>query len=130
MFSLPEDSSVIDLSQNEISYLDDFPLLDELKLLNLTDNLIVEIEDDIFADLDSLETLILSRNKIRFIHEDLFEWGPENLRKLYLDHNHLEAIQHYDFLSLEKIEEIDLSFNWLYTIDHLAFDELEHLTVN
>ena len=47
-FSFPEDSRIIDLSGNSITVLDEFPPLEELTLLNLTDNRIEEIEVDAF----------------------------------------------------------------------------------
>ena len=89
----PDDSRIIDLSVKEIKILDEFPVLEELTFLNLTKNEIEEIEVDVFSDLENLETLILSHNKIRFIDDDIFDWGPEGLRRIYLDHNRLETLK-------------------------------------
>lgn len=78
---------------NDIRVLDEFPMLEELVVLNLTHNQIDEIEVDVFDDLERLSTLILSHNRIRFIEDDIFEWGPEQLRHLFLDNNRLETIK-------------------------------------
>ena len=39
----------------------------------------------------------------------------------------MKQSQHFVFLSLEKIEEIDISNNYLFSIDHHAFEDLDHL---
>ena len=36
---------------------------------------------------------IFSHNNIRFIESDTFEWGPEKLEILHLDHNYMEVIE-------------------------------------
>jgi Leucine-rich repeat (LRR) protein len=73
--------------------LDELPILEELVLLNLTNNQIEDIDVNALIDLDELKTLILSHNRIRWIEDDVFEWGPDELRHIYLDHNRLETIE-------------------------------------
>ena len=56
------------------------PDLSELTLLNLTSNDISDIHYDAFDGLDSLETLVLSHNKLSAIDDDIFEWNPLKLK--------------------------------------------------
>jgi len=126
-FNLPSDATIIDLSQNQIKTLSEFPPLENLISLNLTDNIIDTIEPDAFDDLDVLTSLYLSNNKIRFIEADTFEWGPEKLEIIKLDYNRMEVIQQDVFEELNFLEEIDLSNNRLNYIHPNAFRELKKL---
>ncbi|CBY21942.1 unnamed protein product [Oikopleura dioica] len=125
--TFPDDARTIDLSDNEIERLDEIQELEQLITLNLANNKISEIEQDFFDDLDSLTTLHLSYNHLRFIEDDVFEWGPENLRRFYIDHNRLESITEHTFSNFESLETIDISSNFLFFIDDNAFEDLESL---
>ena len=51
--------------------------------------------DDDFVDINWWHKIknIFSHNNIRFIESDTFEWGPEKLEILHLDHNYMEVIE-------------------------------------
>ncbi|CAG5107317.1 Oidioi.mRNA.OKI2018_I69.chr1.g3260.t1.cds [Oikopleura dioica] len=125
--TFPDDARTIDLSDNEITRLDEIQELEQLITLNLANNRISEIDQDFFDDLDALTTLHLSHNHLRFIEDDVFEWGPENLRRFYVDHNRLESITHFTFNNFESLETLDISSNFLFYIDDNAFEDLENL---
>ena len=76
----PERTKKIDLSKNRIKFINELPDLSELTLLNLTSNEISDIHYDAFDGLDSLETLVLSDNRLSAIDDDIFEWNPLKLK--------------------------------------------------
>lgn len=123
----PDRTMHLDLSQNEIEFIDELPDLTDLVFVNFTDNRIRDIHYDAFDSLDSLTTLVLSHNELSSIADDIFEWNPLKLKRIYLDHNRFEYIQHFLFYDLTEIEEIDLSNNQLAFVHPHAFTELENL---
>ena len=54
-----------------------------------------KLTDDDFVDINWRHKIknIFSHNNIRFIESDTFEWGPEKLEILHLDHNYMEVIE-------------------------------------
>lgn len=62
------------------------PEKSELQTLDLSNNLIKNMSYDAFDNLDNLQTLMLSYNKISSIVDDIFEWNPLKLQvSIYLD---------------------------------------------
>ena len=106
-FRFPPRTTYLDLSKNEIVFIDDLPGLPDLIFLNFTEKNITDIHYDAFdrkssilakfhgilindnlrltlKSLDSLTTLVLSYNKLSSIADDMFEWNPLKLERLYL----------------------------------------------
>lgn len=125
--NFPENTRALDLSNNQIDFINELPDMNELVLLNLTNNQIRSIHYDAFDGLDSLTTLSLSHNQLSSIDDDIFEWNPLKLKRLYLDNNRFEHIQHFLFYDLVELEEISLKNNSLFVVHPHAFTELENL---
>lgn len=123
----PDRTMHLDLSNNQIEFIDELPDLTDLVFVNFTSNKIRDIHYDAFDSLDSLTTLVLSHNELSSIADDIFEWNPLKLKRIYLDNNRFEYIQHFLFYDLTEIEEIDLHGNQLAFVHPHAFTELENL---
>ena len=109
--------------------------------LDLSENQITELRKRDFLDesgiqigIPSLFMLVLSRNKIALIAENVFEYGFSNLRRLYLDHNLIGLSYSWIFNGLDNLILLDLKFNRIETIPgeslrfsrHLSFIYLDH----
>lgn len=85
---------------------------EELKFLNLSDNLITTITRGTFHSLNSLETLDLSRNRLtgNALEDSVFE-GLGSVRFLSLERNPLQRIktETFSFTDLLDLEHLDLS---------------------
>lgn len=118
-----------------------FPQL-PIKFLDLSHNAIALIEKRAFYDLEFLETLDLSYNKIDSTvlapdvfegHYDPTEYEPlKHLSVLKLDHNLLHSLKGNTFQSLEALEELYLNENPFKVIDkntEIALSSIEKLRV-
>lgn len=81
-FSFRFSLQVIKLNQNHIRVIETFADLDDLLDLDLSDNLIEEIEFKSFQKLINIERLNLANNNIRFIESDAFS-ANTRLRGLF-----------------------------------------------
>ncbi len=88
----------IDLSHNEITKLPELGYLDKLRYLDLSHNLIENIDPVIFRFLFSLYSLDLSTNNISFIDKDAF-LNLENLFYLRLGDNKLNEVPNVQTLT-------------------------------
>ncbi|CAG5114233.1 Oidioi.mRNA.OKI2018_I69.chr2.g8296.t1.cds [Oikopleura dioica] len=126
--SFPRGKTRLDLSYNNINYVNELPdELEDLVDLNLSHNNIREIHFDAFDGLDNLENLNLAYNQLNEIEDDIFQWNPVHLKTLDLSNNKFEFIQHFLFYDLQEIQEINLSDNDLFFVHPHAFDELKRL---
>ncbi|CAH1974514.1 unnamed protein product [Acanthoscelides obtectus] len=84
---LPTDIEVLELTYNRIRTItrDDLSKFSYLKFLYLQDNLITELDDDVFSDMDELMTLDISINALRNIPATVFQLP--SLKTLYLSQN-------------------------------------------
>ena len=106
----------------------DFIFLEKLEYMNLDSNYIGSIEDDSFFNLKSLETLILSNNKLNLTNSSqaLFN-SLTNIKILNLGANLIEIIRMNSFQDLLKLEVLDLSNNKIYAIEKDSFNGLLNL---
>lgn len=87
-----------------------FKGLQDLELLNLTGNLIDEVESGCFTDLQHLTILDLSHNRIQSVKTKSFE-GLNELESLYLNDNRVKELS-TDFLTIFKnLKFLDFSSN-------------------
>jgi len=122
--SFPPNVRSVDLSNNRIPKIDQFPdELSEVTTLNLAHNEITFIEYDAFDNFDELLNLDLSHNKLQSFEDDLFEWNPLKLKHLDLSYNLFESIHHFLFFDLSNLAELNLSYNRLAWIHPHAFDD-------
>ncbi|KAF6214745.1 hypothetical protein GE061_009488 [Apolygus lucorum] len=84
--------------------------------LNLGYNHIIEIQEENFVGLDSLETLLLMNNRIVILPAHTFRQTP-NLRELSLSFNKISAIDEDAFVDLESsLESLEISFGLYFEV--------------
>lgn len=122
----------LDLRHNRLQLLgrDFLRKLPQLLMLNLQDNMISHIQDDdTFAEVPNLESLLLDGNEISHTVEDMT--APFNglamLKKLSLSRNPIRSVGGKAFLGLEHLEELDLSESPISTIKDNTFSHLSLL---
>jgi len=98
---------VIDLSDNEIKKLENFPLLKRLATLLLSNNRIQRIAPNLHESLPNLETLIMTNNNIGQL-PDLDPLASLNgsLRHLALVDNPVTKKQHYRLYLIHKLPKL------------------------
>jgi Leucine-rich repeat (LRR) protein len=110
---VPQHTSIINLSRNELTYLNaDYAdmWVDGLNQLVLCHNNIEQIYADSFKKLLSLEALDLSYNKISFLQSDAFS-QLKSLQTLDLSHNLLPRIDGFWFQGPRQLIRLNLSYN-------------------
>ncbi|CAG4957394.1 unnamed protein product [Parnassius apollo] len=127
---LPTDAHRIDLQGNNLTIIfqSDFQNLNELKILQLSENQIHTIERDAFLSLNSLERLKLSNNRLGHLAEGLFV-RLRHLQRLDLSRNELTAISRRTFRGLTALKSLHLDGNHLKCIDDKALEHLKSLEV-
>ncbi|XP_067278821.1 vasorin b [Pseudorasbora parva] len=102
---------------------DDFVELDSLEMLDLSQNKLTELPDRVFEPLSSLHNLDLSANQIIHISKDSFA-GLELLERLYLYSNLIESIHPAAFDGLQQLLELKLQGNKLTIMPALKMSHL------
>ncbi|XP_068191938.1 vasorin b [Antennarius striatus] len=102
---------------------EDFEGLENLEMLDLSQNKLSELPEGVFQHLTSLRNLDLSSNQITYISEECFK-GTALLERLYLYSNHIEAIHPAAFNSLEHLLELKLQGNQLTSLPALSMPQL------
>lgn len=113
------------LARNSIRYvrcgdLDSYPLL---QLLDMTTNLLEEMEEDALGRLEMLVVLYLTDNKLHAIPRSL----PDDLKILHLEFNHIQQIVSGDLLGLPKLEVLLLNDNDIKVVQEGAFNQMSSL---
>lgn len=114
------------LTANEIRDLKRLTGYENLRTLNLDQNLIEEIPPFTFKEVKNLKELLLGQNNIRRISENSFS-GLERLEHLQLNNNQLELIDETAFRSNRRLTEIYLHVNKLSEIQNGLFSHLREL---
>ncbi|XP_003703999.2 uncharacterized protein LOC100876618 [Megachile rotundata] len=148
----PTDVLALDLSDNVISLLGDYELMDagyvNLLYLNLSRNSITEIRINAFEGLTNLTVLDLSNNHLYFILPDVFLQSP-NLATLKLAHNNFNSnvpilysptlmelslngcriseLPQNTFNGLANIRRLDLSYNLMIQMSSMVLQPLQRL---
>lgn len=99
---------------------DSYPLL---QLLDLTNNLLEEMEEDALGRLEMLVILYLTDNKLHAIPRSL----PDELKILHLEFNRIEQIVSGDLLGLPKLEVLLLNDNNIKVVQEGAFSQMTSL---
>nr|XP_005998682.1 PREDICTED: toll-like receptor 5 [Latimeria chalumnae] len=99
-----------------------------VKILDVSKCFIFSLNPSVFYQLQYLDTLILSSNKINEIKRMAFN-GLNNLQILNLSSNLLGEIYDYTFQGLDNIMHIDLQKNHIGAIQHRSFNGLEKLQI-
>lgn len=102
---------------------EDFEGLENLEMLDLSQNKLTELPDKVFEPLTSLRNLDLSSNQISQISEQCFQ-GMALLERLYLYSNHIKTIHPSAFNGLDHLLELKLQGNMLTSLPTLAMPRL------
>uniref|UniRef100_H2MNH7 Ig-like domain-containing protein n=1 Tax=Oryzias latipes TaxID=8090 RepID=H2MNH7_ORYLA len=115
---LPAQTRRINLGFNSIRRLQNKSLsgLRRVELLMLHSNDLHHLPDAVFRDMNSLQILKLSYNKLREISSTLTFSGLTSLLRLYLDHNLLQHIHPRALLQLPSLRLLRLQGNRLHQL--------------
>lgn len=102
--------------------------VEKLKILDLSQNEISTIDDFTFASLRSLTNLDLSGNKLTTISRNTLS-GLNELYRLDLDKNEIRTIENGAFADLRKLEILYLYENKLRVLNDHMFDGLRNLNI-
>jgi len=146
--------SVLNLTRNEIREIipGTFEMVSHLKDLDLSHNRIEHLEFDVFYGLVNLKYIYLQGNKLQYLHPDTFV-GLPNLQKLYLFKNYglqvpndrqlfdslslkhlglsgcnISSVSIETFANVRELEWLDLSYNYLRSLDINILSELPNLS--
>lgn len=99
----------LDLSYNFLQLdLDTFANLKRLRFLDLSGNRLGRLYPEVFKHLSDLDELNLSANRLCHITRSMWK-GLGNLRKLFLNQNPIESIDPIDFLTMKKLDLVELT---------------------
>ncbi|XP_060883324.1 vasorin b [Labrus mixtus] len=102
---------------------EDFDGMENLEMLDLSQNKLTELPERVFEPLASLRNLDLSSNQITHISEKCFH-GMALLERLYLYSNYIESIHPAAFNGLEHLLELKLQGNGLTSLPALTMPRL------
>ena len=96
----------IDLSDNEISKIENIPRMNRLRTLMLASNVISLIAHDAFDGLTELTSLVLSNNRIAKLSSLLPMEQLVNLERLSLVDNPVTKVKHYRFFMIHLLGKL------------------------
>lgn len=96
----------IDMSDNEIRKLENFPLLKRLKTLLMSNNLVFRIADDLQDSIPNLHTLMLQNNNILNLNDLLPLANLANLNRLVLLDNNVTKQPNYRLFVIKHIPQL------------------------
>ncbi|XP_059170224.1 slit homolog 2 protein-like isoform X2 [Physella acuta] len=104
-----------------------FKRLPNLQLLDLTDNVIHEIEDAAFEKADMLSDLQLSNNDLSQLSGKVFQ-GLPNVKTIMLRGNKITCINNVTFTETPRLRLLSLYDNQIRCIMKSSFDRLHYLS--
>ncbi|XP_043664099.1 insulin-like growth factor-binding protein complex acid labile subunit [Vespula pensylvanica] len=118
----------LNLSYNEVPHLSDARVssLIGLTCLDLSNNLLKDVNVGVFRTLSELARLHLRRNEIAMVHEDAFR-GLDRLEFLDLSDNRLADLPDSALTPLYSLQKLDLSGNQLQVLGARWFESLDKL---
>uniref|UniRef100_A0A8D0KNP9 Leucine-rich repeat transmembrane protein FLRT3 n=1 Tax=Salvator merianae TaxID=96440 RepID=A0A8D0KNP9_SALMN len=128
-WGLPKTIEELRLDDNRISTISELSLQDltNLKRLVLDGNLLSNhgLGEKVFMNLVNLTELSLVRNSLTAAPVNL---PGTNLRKLYLQENHINRVPSNAFAYLRQLYRLDMSNNNLSNLPQGVFDDLDNIT--
>lgn len=97
---------VIDLSNNQIEVLEDFPILKRCTTLFVNNNIVRRISDSFVECVPNLHTLMLSNNDIREFKDVRALQNCKNLLRLSLYLNPISTIPNYKLIMIKLIPSL------------------------
>ena len=115
---IPANVEHLKLSDNRITEIkaNVFSNFEKLIVLDLSSNLIANMEDGAFNGLESLQYLYLQNNKISALDPDVFR-NTNQLKVLLLDDNEITSIRSKHLVSMWELQELGLQNNQIATLN-------------
>uniref|UniRef100_A0A1B6IEX1 LRRCT domain-containing protein n=1 Tax=Homalodisca liturata TaxID=320908 RepID=A0A1B6IEX1_9HEMI len=134
LYELKDVLQAVNVSHNHIKKVSKFSPLPRVLSLNLQHNSIRDIDPQAFTDLDNLQNLDLSDNRINggslrgvFVGKKVREhYESLPIRTLYLGHNNISVLYNDTFLHLEYLRDLHLDYNPLVVNEDFS-NALSHL---
>jgi len=119
----------IDISWNNIIYIypETFLCTPNLTSLSLANNRLLELQNGLMFNGNSLKILDISHCSISRIDETTIKYGVNNLQELYLQHNKIEYVSCDSFNSLHNLKTLNIGYNNLHSIEMKMFVPLRTL---
>ncbi|CAL9691739.1 unnamed protein product [Knipowitschia caucasica] len=99
----------------------------QVKYLDLSKSMIFVLKDGVFIQLQDVESIDLSYNKVNRIDTRAFDGLQTHLHSLNLSHNLLGEIHSSNFASLSDLRVLDLSHNHIGVLGFKSFSGLPQL---
>lgn len=96
----------IDLTDNDLRILENFPVLYRLKILCASNNLISKIDADITSKIPNLQYLILINNQLESVSNIIALSRLKNLKHLVLLDNPISTIPNYRKIVLKNLPNL------------------------
>ncbi|EFA10960.2 leucine-rich repeat neuronal protein 1 isoform X2 [Tribolium castaneum] len=130
--NIPTQTQILDLSFNRISWLQKNVFKEEkltnLKLLNLSHNIVSHIEMKAFKGLSALRTLDLSYNSVQYLTPAWFR-DMTALEELYLRGNGFSKLDSGPLFASKSLKRLDLSLCRISYIGPDSFSQIPNLEV-
>ncbi|XP_046748582.1 lutropin-choriogonadotropic hormone receptor isoform X1 [Diprion similis] len=116
----------LDLKSNYLTRIPTLTECSDLRVLDLTSNMISSLSGQPFRNLSALHDLLLSNNNLRSLPGDGFD-GLFKLQVLNLESNYIEYIHPDTFRENKHLEDLNLGNNVFPTLPTAGLSQLLHL---
>ncbi|XP_051159387.1 follicle-stimulating hormone receptor isoform X2 [Leptopilina boulardi] len=116
----------LDLKSNRLTEVPNLKNCHDLRVLDLTSNMISSLYEKPFEGLSAVHDLLLSNNNIKIIPHDAFS-GLTRLQVLDLESNYIEYIHPDAFKEIKHLEDLNLGNNIFPTLPIAGLAGLLHL---
>ena len=100
-----------------------FNFLKKLKILNLSENQILELDNFLFTVESDLQEFYCNNNNLSALRVNVF-YGLKNLKTLSLKENRIKKIEENCFLPLESLQSLNLSQNKIESLNEKILNGL------
>lgn len=116
----------IDLTNNQLTSLEDFPILKRLTTLIANNNLISKVDQQISTCLPNLSSLILTNNNISSFQEILHFSKCKNLERMSLMENPISKMENYRYIIIAFIPQLKfLDFQKITASERMRAEEIK-----
>jgi len=123
--ALRDQIDVLDVTDNEIERLENFPKLLRLKWILASNNRISRLHDNLFSSLPNLRVLVLANNRISMLSEIDKLACLKHLEVLNLEDNPVQKREHYRLYVVHHLPSVNLlDLDRVRRKDRLAAEEM------
>lgn len=128
--NLSSNVTALYLRNNSISSLhrESFSHLPNLQYIDLSENIISDVEDATFYELRDLGTLYLNRNDLHEINPGMLNISSPNFVHLNLSSNRISLVEEKSFNNIQKMTLLELADNDLEVLPFGILDDLHNLS--